>query len=128
MKRTGFKKRQNWAQLATDLRTERKIKLKLIDTSSKGSLHKKAWKIFGDWIKRRDSYICVTCGSRDANQAGHFWHGVLDFDEVNINTQCKQCNHFKYGNLAPYSIYLIRKYGQKAFEDLEKRHWLALTG
>ena len=32
------------------------------------------------------------------------------------------------GNLAPYSIYLIRKHGQEAFEDLEKRHWIAMKG
>ena len=32
------------------------------------------------------------------------------------------------GNLAPYSVYLLRKHGQKAFEDLEKRHWIALRG
>lgn len=95
---------------------------------AKINLHKKAWHVFGDWIKKRDNYLCVTCGSRNANQAGHFWHGVLDFDEMNINCQCKQCNHFKSGNLAPYSIYLIRKHGQKAFEDLEKRHYLALRG
>lgn len=92
------------------------------------TLKKKAWTVFGNWIKERDNHICVTCGSRNANQAGHFWHGVLDFDEMNINCQCKSCNHFKSGNLAPYATYLLNKYGLEKFQDLEQRHYLAMRG
>ncbi len=94
----------------------------------KQTLHKKTWKVFADWIKKRDNYICITCGNRNANQAGHFWHGVLDFDEMNINAQCVSCNHHRSGNLAPYSMYLINKYGMEKFKDLEQRHWLAMRG
>lgn len=94
---------------------------------SKKTLHKKAWNTFSKWIRERDK-ICVTCGSRNDLQAGHFWHACLDFDEMNINGQCVQCNYYKSGNLAPYSIYLINKYGVDAFKDLEKRHYLALRG
>lgn len=95
------------------------------------TLKKKAWKTFADWIKKRDNYTCITCGARpdSANlHAGHFWHGVLDFDEMNINAQCNSCNHFKSGNLAIYSTYLIRKYGLEKFNDLETRHYLAMKG
>jgi len=95
--------------------------------SKRPNLHRKAWDIFSKWIRNRDK-ICVTCGSRDQLQAGHFWHAVLDFDEININTQCKHCNHFWSGNLAPYSVYLINKHGQAKFLDLEKRHWIAMRG
>lgn len=98
-----------------------------ISKPRKINLHRKAWDIFSKWVRERDK-MCVTCGSTGNLEAGHFWHGVLDFDEQNINAQCKSCNHFKSGNLAPYSVYLIRKYGQKAFEDLEKRHYLAMKG
>jgi hypothetical protein len=91
-------------------------------------LKAKAWKVFGDWIKARDNYICVSCGAFEANQAGHFWHNVLDFDEININCQCIRCNHFLSGNLAPYSAYLIRKHGLRKFNALEKRKNLALGG
>lgn len=91
-------------------------------------LHRKAWDLFSKYIRQRDKYTCVTCGSHNDLQAGHFWHGVLDFDEVNVNCQCKGCNHFKSGNLAPYSIYLINKHGLEIFKDLEKRHYLALGG
>lgn len=89
---------------------------------------RKAWDTFSKWIRNRDGQ-CITCGNRNTMLvAGHFWHGVLDFDEMNINAQCVSCNNFKSGNLAPYSVYLINKYGLEKFKDLEKRHWLAMKG
>lgn len=89
--------------------------------------HKKAWDVFSKWIRNRDK-VCVTCGSRKDGQAGHYWHGVLDFDEMNINQQCSSCNKWKHGNLAPYGVYLINKHGLEKFLDLEKRHYIALRG
>ena len=94
---------------------------------SKIDLHRKAWDVFSKWVRNRDKR-CVTCGSTNTLQAGHFWHAVLDFDEMNINAQCKQCNTHKHGNLNTYGIYLLRKHGQEKFEDLEKRHYIALRG
>lgn len=91
------------------------------------SLKEKAWRIFSKWVRNRDKR-CITCGSTNQLQAGHFWHGVLDFDEMNINAQCVKCNKYLSGNLAPYSVYLINKHGIDKFKDLEKRHWLALRG
>lgn len=95
--------------------------------SKSAILRDKAWATFSLWIRTRDKK-CVTCGSYDGLQAGHFWHGVLDFDEININAQCTQCNFYKSGNLAPYSAYLIHKYGVKEFEKLEIRHYMAMKG
>lgn len=88
---------------------------------------KQAWDTFSKWIRARDKK-CVTCGSRNTLQAGHFWHNCLDFDEININAQCARCNKWLSGNLAVYANYLIDKYGIKEFKDLEKRHYLALKG
>lgn len=96
-------------------------------SKSKTDLHRKAWDVFSKWIRNRDKQ-CVTCGTRVTLQAGHFWHACLDFDEININAQCSGCNHFKSGNLAVYSAYLINKYGVKAFKDLEMRHYRAMRG
>ena len=90
-------------------------------------LKRKAWKTFSKWIRERDQR-CVTCGRSDNLHAGHFWHNVLDFDEENINAQCIGCNTFKNGNLAVYSTYLLRKLGQKKFEELDIRHTMALKG
>ena len=89
--------------------------------------HKKTWQLFSKWVRERDKK-CVTCGARNTLQAGHFWHGVLDFDEMNINAQCSQCNKWKHGNLAVYSNYLIDKYGLKKFKELELRHYMAMRG
>lgn len=89
--------------------------------------HRKAWDVFSKWVRARDGQ-CVTCGARGNLEAGHFWHAVLDFDEMNINSQCKKCNHFMSGNLAPYSVYLLNKYGEEKFKDLEKRHYIAMRG
>ncbi len=85
----------------------------------------RAWDVFSKWIRERDKR-CVTCGALEGLQAGHFWHNVLDFDEMNINAQCARCNHYLSGNLAVYASYLISKYGQKKFQDLEARHYLAM--
>lgn len=93
----------------------------------KPTLHKKAWAVFSKWVRNRDKR-CVTCGSTKTLQAGHFYHNVLDFDEININTQCTYCNKHKHGNLAIYSAYLLNKYGQQALEQLNARHYLALRG
>lgn len=88
---------------------------------------KNAWDTFSKWIRNRDKR-CVTCGKTEGLQAGHFWHNCLDFDEMNINAQCERCNHYLSGNLAVYASYLIAKYGQKKFQDLEARHYLAMKG
>src|ERR1035437_3381143 len=79
-----------------------------------------AWKTFSKWIRERDGH-CVTCGA-GAENAGHFWHNMLDFDEININAQCVHCNKWMSGNLAVYAIYLIKKHGLRKFLDLYDRH------
>lgn len=90
-----------------------------------------AWKWFSLYIRTRDPY-CVTClveeKKRQSENAGHFWHNVLDFDEVNVNGQCIHCNKYNSGKLAQYSIYLINKHGIKEFKALEKRKYKALAG
>ena len=97
----------------------------------KETLHKKAWKVFSKWIRNRDPF-CVThliLGKQvPSENAGHYWHAVLDFDEENINGQCINCNKWNSGRLAEYEVYLTRKLGQKKFRELEKRHWLAIKG
>jgi hypothetical protein len=94
-------------------------------------LKDKAWKVFSRYIRERDKF-CVTClvqgKETPATQAGHFWHGVLDFDEENINGQCVRCNHFLSGNLAVYAVYLISKLGTKGFNELSERHYKAMSG
>jgi len=80
-------------------------------------LKKEAERVFHKWICVRDNYICFTC-DKPGNQAGHFWHGKLDFDERNLHCQCPRCNKWLHGNLAEYSIRLIKEFGQGWFDTL----------
>jgi hypothetical protein len=78
-------------------------------------LHKKAWKVFSLWIRKRDKGVCYTCGRRfpiGELNAGHFIHkDCLDFDERNIHAQCVYCNFRLHGNLTKYAEHLIKQYG-----------------
>lgn len=98
----------------------------IMKKKSKDTLKKKAWKVFSAYIRKRDPR-CVCCGA-ETTQAGHFYHNVLDFDEENVNGQCVRCNHYLSGNLAVYSVYLLKKLGKKKFEALNTRHYMALKG
>ena len=85
-------------------------------------LRKKARRIFARWICKRDKFKCVACGKQGVSgemQAGHFVHrDCLDFDERNNSAECIRCNCYLSGNLAPYSFYLIKKYGPGIIEEL----------
>lgn len=98
---------------------------------SKETLKKKAWKHFSEYIRKRDPW-CVTHlvkGRQIPSQnAGHFWHGVLDFDEENVNGQCINCNKYNSGSLAEYSTYLLKKLGKEGFDALDQRHTRAIGG
>lgn len=93
-------------------------------------LKDRAWNVFSLWIRNRDKK-CVTCDKVlpvELLQAGHFFHGVLDFDEENINAQDARCNKWLSGNLAIYSTYLLKKLGKKKFDALNIRHYKAMKG
>ena len=93
-------------------------KKKAGDLSEIKKLLKKAWNLMSIYVRLRDGK-CITCNSRLNLQAGHFIHGKLDFDERNINAQCRRCNFFKSGNLADYAVYLEDKFGYGIIQDLQ---------
>lgn len=91
----------------------------------------KLWKVFSEYIRRRDAdwkgfVACCSCGTskhyKEMN-AGHYrprTDGLATFFlETNVHAQCPQCNLYKHGNLAPYAIYLRRRYGDQILEKLE---------
>lgn len=99
---------------------------------------RKAWDTFSIWIRKRDKK-CYTCGKTFWDEqlgeftinglvAGHFKHGVLDFDPMNIHAQCDSCNRHWSGKLDVYAENLIRDYGLKAFKELCLRSKEALRG
>lgn len=91
------------------------------------------WRVFSQWIRLRDAdeagmVSCVTCGARmhwkDA-QAGHFWkrqHQATKFHEQNVHVQCVRCNKWLNGNEGEHAAYILRVYGQHAFNNLEALH------
>lgn len=95
----------------------------------------KAWKAFSDYVRKRDAvgdYVaCFTCDTIKhwkEMQAGHFKHGVLDFDEINIHGQCVRCNKYLSGNLSVYAERLIYRYGVEEFRSLCTRAYRAQGG
>jgi len=94
-------------------------------------LKKKLWKIFSEFIRRRDSdwrgYAkCCTCGvikQWKEGDAGHYVsraHNSTLFDEQNVHFQCKRCNN-NSGEPAKYTLFLIEEYGEGIIKELEKR-------
>jgi hypothetical protein len=84
-------------------------------------LKAKAWKLFSSYIRQRDKGICFTCGVQKhwkEMHAGHFKHGRLDFDPMNVNCQCAYCNTYNHGNLGEYGVRLVKKYGLRRVQDL----------
>jgi len=92
-------------------------------------LRDKAWKEFSKYIRLKgadkDGFNeCFTCGAKKHYKklhAGHFKHGKLDFDEMNIHPQCIACNRWHRGRLDVYAMKLIDLYGLEAVKDLESR-------
>ena len=92
-------------------------------------LYKKVWGLWSEYIRRRSAdwrgdVVCITC-SRTFNwkelHAGHYRHGRLDVDPMNINPQCPGCNTYRDGMLNKYALKLIEMYGLNRVKDLEQR-------
>ena len=88
-------------------------------------LLEKTQKVVNSYIRKRDEGLsCISCGSPNANQAGHYFsvkgNSSLRYNEWNINLQCAGCNMYKHGNQAMYRIGLVQKIGEKAVKELEE--------
>ena len=87
-------------------------------------LMKDAQQVFNKYIRERDAgLVCISCGSNQANQAGH-WISVkqssaLRYHEWNVNLQCAGCNLYLHGNQVLYRVGLVKKIGEKAVAELE---------
>jgi NinG protein len=90
---------------------------------------KDLWTIWSIHIRSREAdwkgfTHCISCGKFQhwkLMDAGHYHHTLLDFDDTNVNTQCKQCNGMKKGNPRGYAVGLIRKYGPGIIEELDAK-------
>ena len=92
------------------------------------TLVKKLDTVFSVYIRKRDSqdgyFKCCSCGKLKPYlqaDAGHFinrkWMATR-WREDNVHAQCKSCNRFDEGNAVGYTMFMIRKYGQKHVDYL----------
>ena len=88
------------------------------------ALHKRAWKLQSEYI-RRISGRCFTCGVKKPWKEldlGHYIHlNALDFDIINLAAQCTYCNRWKHGNSGIFAERLIAEYGEQAIAELRVR-------
>ncbi len=93
-------------------------------TNKRTLLMRKVWKLFSEYIRKRDKGKCFTCPvKRDYKemQAGHFIHGKYTpvyLNEFNVHCQCPKCNLYLSGNRDVYLRNIQLKYG------IEKGDWL----
>ncbi len=117
-------------------------KKKAIDKSSKAEMRKrkidvkplswfrdKAKRACHAYIRARDVGMpCPCCGATEAAQwdAAHYRpagvNSALRFDEKNIHRCCQVCNQHKSGNLTPYRIWMVARYGEEFVKSLDSNH------
>lgn len=97
---------------------------------SVAKLKKELWTWFTLWVKRRDSYKCVTCGAQTEGrnaQGGHYIAKAacgLDyyFSPFNVHCQCGNCNLRLEGNRPVYRNFILTVYGEGILKDLETNY------
>lgn len=93
----------------------------------------RAKEAFNLYIRLRDTHDgwgnCISCGANkpfDELDAGHFMKATrayTEFEERNVNIQCRKCNRFQNGNEGHYAVALDKKYGEgTAAEIVELSH------
>lgn len=93
-------------------------------------LKAKAKEAFHAHIRERDShghyFECIACGmlkDKKQMQAGHFYpagkYRSIEFDEVNVNGECIQCNYYSGDHLIGYKKRIIEKWGPDELTRLE---------
>lgn len=99
--------------------------------SENQKLKRKLWKVFSEYIRRRDAdwkgnISCCTCNKRmhwKESDAGHYIAKTaglsIYFEEKNVHNQCTHCNRFKHGNQPKYALYLIDRYSPDILKELE---------
>ncbi|WP_018675747.1 recombination protein NinG [Riemerella columbina] len=105
---------------------------------TRGQLVEQAQRLVNAFVRERDAindrgdFVCVSCGKykpKHQCNAGHYFsrggYPSVRFDLDNIHSQCIQCNLHQHGNLIPYRERLIRKIGEKRFEQLEKMAYIS---
>lgn len=100
----------------TQLKKQSKVKISV--------LKKKLWKIFSEYIRKRDRFTCFICGRKGEGGGIHSGHFIpksiggieLYFNEENVHACCYHCNINLGGNLYEYGM----KLGKETVDRLYK--------
>ena len=99
----------------------KRVKLRRNSLLTPAKLKKKTWEQVSFYVRHKEKGICFTCGLRNNpkdTHCGHFIHGRLDYNEMNLHCQCPRCNIFLNGNLVEYTMRMIEKYGKDKVDEL----------
>jgi hypothetical protein len=124
---------------AKEIEDKEKGKKKTKQPTAK-SVETKLWKVFSEFIRRRDAKKfsggdigkCITCshtGHWKTMDCGHGIsrkHQATKYDEKNNHLQCKGCNGFKSGKQFEYMLEVDKKYGKGTAELLLIRSKIAV--
>jgi len=91
---------------------------------------KKLWKVFSEYIRRRDSNKegygkCFTCPRIIHWKKGDCGHGIgrqhkgTKYNEKNNHLQCKHCNGFEGGKREVYRDEMNKRYGAGTWDLME---------
>lgn len=104
----------------------RKSPLKRKSRRPEAILMDKAVTVFNRWIRNRDAMLlggkCYTCLTGEGSEAGHWRHNnnATKFHEKLVRLQCTKCNRYLSGNLAAYTLRLVREHGQEQVDEWYK--------
>ena len=100
---------------------------------SQPDLIKLAVKWFNKYIRLRDcddygAANCISCGKLmkygQNYHAGHYiaagYCSGLQFNPLNVNAQCLECNTYRHGNGLEYRQGLIRRIGEAKVREIEE--------
>jgi transcription elongation factor Elf1 len=85
------------------------------------AVKRKANLTFSNFIRERDGWRCVLCGSTSVVQCGHLikrGKKIHLFSEVNCHALCSRCNWKDNYDHDVYVMWFIKKYGVRAYDKL----------
>lgn len=105
------------------------LRKRKVDVKPLSWFREKAKRACHAYVRARDVGMpCPCCGATEAAQwdAAHYRpagvNSALRFDEKNIHRCCQVCNQHKGGNLTPYRIWMVDKYGEDFVQSLDSNH------
>ena len=81
-------------------------------------------KTFSEFIRKRDGH-CVVCGRRENLTCGHLFSRIAystRWDEANAYGQCAGCNLRHEHDAYPFTKWFLKKFGQRAWDDLHRKY------